>query len=366
MGLFFGRKKQKKEQLHDLADLEPFDLTNAIVDEPVSKKLSRKEKRQIAKDEKNNRRQLKGAAADREETMPTLELSHTLDNEAQLAPERPIVPPIKIKNTGDSTRDAMAQKFADLRRVVAQQKSDEEFNAKTDGGGQAFDSIARMIPDTDQIAEFSEGAVDESFGFDLQQRDEIGERDGQAVVDPTIARAPPQSARVQLTDDWLGLWVSEDGRSIYIEEVEIGNYQVTALPDPMSKCYFGPDFPEIETWQMPAQFVREKIGDVMGERLKIDTVPGLPDGHYGPTVNLYFLAEADGGDAGETRFAEDADTIRSIFMVCDSDPGSVNPWGSADQIEWLGDAASFYKAPEKLEHYLANRMVKEEPHNAED
>jgi hypothetical protein len=366
MGLFFGRKKQKKEQLHDLADLEPFDLTNAIVDEPAPKKLSRKEMRKIAKEEKKRQREPSDVAVGIEEMMPTLELSQTVEDEPQPTPERAVVPPIKVKSTGDPTRDAMAQKFADLRRVVAQQKLDEEFNAKNGIGNQDVAAIEQMNLGAGQEIDISEDETEAAIGFDLQQQGEVSEPVGQAVVDPTLTQAPPSLTRVQLTDEWLGLWVSEDGRSIYIEEVEVGNYQVTALPDPMSKCYSGPDFPEIVTWRMPAQFVREQIGEVMGERLKIDTVPGLPDEHYAPTVNLYFLAEADGGDAGETRFAENADTIRSIFMVCDSDPGSVNPWGSGDKIGWLGEVASFYKAPEKLELYLANRMTNEDPINVAD
>jgi len=169
--------------------------------------------------------------------------------------------------------------------------------------------------------------------------------------------------KLRLPNAWLGLWVSEDGRSLYIESDDNGGYSVTAMPDPMSKCYFGPDYPEIETWRMPANFVRESIGELDGERLTINSVPGLPAEHRAPFVHLYFLTNVVGDEGGGTRFADAADILTKVYLVTESEAGTVNPWGEDDEILWLGSPANFYKAPAKLDTYLARRMLSEDPSN---
>ncbi len=179
-------------------------------------------------------------------------------------------------------------------------------------------------------------------------------------VPPT--NIPVESLHLRVPTHWLGLWVSEDGRSFYLEDAGRGSYLATALPDPMSNCHFGPDFPELETWRMPSAFVREPVGDIVADRLSIETVPGLPPEFLSPLVFLYFLVDVGDDENEGNRFAEPEDGVEDIYIATDFDPGTANPWGDGE-IPWLGGSGTYYKAPEKLDDYVLRRMENQEPRN---
>lgn len=179
-------------------------------------------------------------------------------------------------------------------------------------------------------------------------------------VPPT--NIPVESMHLRLPNHWLGLWVSEDGRSFFLEDAGRGSYLVTALPDPMSNCHFGPDFPELETWRMPSAFVREPVGDIVADRLSIETVPGLPPEFLSPLVFLYFLVDVGDDENEGNRFAEPEDRVEDIYIATDFDPGTANPWGDGE-IPWLGGSGTYYKAPDKLDDYVLRRMENQEPRN---
>lgn len=370
MGLFFNRKKNKKSKMKqdessvlDLGVLEPLDLTNALDEGPAGADSSKEEP---AAEE----------AAAPEVVEPSAPEKDVQKAEVKAAP--PIVPPAKVKSTGDPARDAMAQQFAELRRAVAQRQVEEEFQSKAEDEAPqptAVKEKARGIfarkkktaeLETNELAEFVETEVQvepEAVVFEpMEEKPEVEKTEPVQEEHRPEPAAAAGRLRMQMDESWLGLWVAEDGRAIVIEEGDPGDYFVSAMPDPMSKCYTGPDYPEIETWRMPAEFVREPIGEIEGDRIVINTVPGLPEEHVAPTVYLYFLT-SDEEEEGENRFAQRGDRIRSIFMVTDSTAGTVNPWGEGEDVLWLGDPASFYKAPEKLDLYIDKRLRKSDPSN---
>jgi hypothetical protein len=166
-----------------------------------------------------------------------------------------------------------------------------------------------------------------------------------------------------ISENWLGLWVSEDGEAIFIEDEDDGWFAITVLQDPTTKCYYGPDYPEIQTFRMPGLYAQEEIGDFVGERFSVITVPGLPDDHRSPIMYLYFLASVPASEGGGNRFATSADTTNRIFLVADFELGTVNPWSDEDDIEWIDPSVNYYKAPGKLDAYMRRRMDSEDPLN---
>ncbi|TNE38641.1 MAG: hypothetical protein EP347_05695 [Alphaproteobacteria bacterium] len=371
MGLFFNRKKNKKAKrkqdendVLDLGILEPLDLTNTLEEETPAPTADKTPP------------QSEAAAASLE--------PEAKEQEPAVKAAPPIIPPVKVESTGDPTRDAMAQQFAELRRVVAQRQVDDEFQAKAEEvepepikeKARGIFARKKKVPDTaeNELADFVETEVevepqnvafeplDDKVAFEAPDVPEAAEPSAPAAMAaPELSKASGR-LRMQMDESWLGLWVAEDGRAIVIEEGDPGDYFVSAMPDPMSKCYTGPDYPEIETWRMPAEYVREPVGEIEGDRVVINTVPGLPEEHEAPTVFLYFLT-ADEEEEGENRFAQRGDRLRAIFMVSDSAAGTVNPWGDGDDVLWLGEPASFYKAPEKLDLYIDKRLRKGDPSN---
>lgn len=377
MGLFFNRKKNKKskkEAGESIAQpnfdvLEPLDLTNAIDSEPSEKKLSRREKRAAKKQNQSS--------SNVTETISTNELDIAQNEASHAQPpqqmERPIVPPVEVPSTGDATRDAMAKKFAELRQVVAQKKSDEAFEAEiaqdpVSSSGGLFGKMKSAKPDDGEDGDAIEIGEDNIVQLGSASAPELDVAEDPQDIEESYEPRPsvsPDAIQVRLDDAWLGLWIAEDGRAIIVEEGDPGDYFITAMPDPMSKCYTGPDYPEIETWRMPAHFLREQIGEIEGDRLVVNSVPGLPAEHQAPTVFLYFLVP-DREQEGENRFAQRGEGVGSVFLVTDSEPGTVNPWGDGDNIIWLGEPGSFYKAPEKLDIYIDKRLRKSDPSNLVD
>lgn len=171
---------------------------------------------------------------------------------------------------------------------------------------------------------------------------------------------PPSSG---FSENWLGLWVSEDGEAVFIEEDGDGWFAVTVLPDPTTTCYSGPDYPEIQSYRMPASWSQESVGEFDGERLAVITVPGLPDTHRSPMMYIYFLTSIPVADGGGSRFATPDDPTRRVFIAADFEPGSVNPWSDRDDIEWIDPSVHYYKAPGKLDAYMMRRMAKDDPLN---
>lgn len=391
MGLFFNRKKNKKSKkgqgendVLDLGVLEPLDLTNALVDEtpPV----------EVNADQVVDNDEVAASEVSTSIKPLDLEIDASAKDDNKDNEPSPVVPPIKVESTGDPKRDAMAQQFAELRRAVAQRQVDDRFQPQNQSQppleSMPLESTEERAPEDVEVKEKARGifarkkkapsAVEHDLADFVETEvqvapeavvfEPISQEPEQEVVDVEIPAATfgaakePSRLRMQMDESWLGLWVAEDGRAIVIEEGDPGDYFVSAMPDPMSKCYTGPDYPEIETWRMPAEFVREPIGEIEGDRVVINTVPGLPEEHKAPSVYLYFLTE-DEEEEGENRFAQRGDRLRSVFMVSDSTAGTVNPWGDGDEVLWLGEPASFYKAPEKLDLYIDKRLRKGDPSN---
>jgi hypothetical protein len=165
------------------------------------------------------------------------------------------------------------------------------------------------------------------------------------------------------SENWIGLWISEDGAAIYIEEDEDDWFAVTVMPDPKSTCYSGPQYPEIQSHRMPASYSREELGEFDGERLSVITVPGLPGGHRSPMMYIYFLTAIPAAEGGGNRFATPQDTTRRVFIAADFELGTVNPWSEYDDIEWIDPSVNFYKAPGKLDAYMMRRMSTDDPLN---
>ena len=165
------------------------------------------------------------------------------------------------------------------------------------------------------------------------------------------------------SENWVGLWLSEDGAAIHIEEDDDGWFAVTVLPDPTTTCYAGPEYPEIQSYRMPASYSREELGEFDGERLSVITVPGLPDGHRSPMMHIYFLTSIPAAQGGGNRFATPEDPTRRVFIAADLELGTVNPWSERDDIEWIDPSINYYKAPGKLDVYMKRRMSRDDPLN---
>lgn len=165
------------------------------------------------------------------------------------------------------------------------------------------------------------------------------------------------------SDNWIGLWISEDGAAIFIEEDDDGWYAVTVMPDPKSMCYAGPEYPEIQSYRMPASYEREELGEFDGERLSVITVPGLPEGYRSPMMHIYFLTSIPAAQGGGNRFATPEDPTRRVFIAADLELGTVNPWSDQDDIAWIDPSVNYYKAPGKLDAYMIRRMSTDDPLN---
>lgn len=226
----------------------------------------------------------------------------------------------------------------------------------------------------------TQGSAQESFAT---LRRAVGDPNDVLVLDDPIVEpgnsattAPPRNSVEPLrldaqrspalaggfSENWLGLWVSEDGAAIFIEDDD-GWFAVTVLPDPKTTCYAGPDYPEIQSYRMPASYSREELGEFDGERLSVITVPGLPEGHRSPMMHIYFLASIAAAQGGGNRFATPDDPTRRVFIVADLELGTVNPWSNDDDIEWIDPSVNYYKAPGKLDAYMMRRMSKDDPLN---
>lgn len=178
-----------------------------------------------------------------------------------------------------------------------------------------------------------------------------------------VEHQPTRAPAYGFSENWLGLWVSEDGEAIFIEEDNDGWFAVTVLPDPTTTCYAGPDYPEIQSYRMPASYTHEAVGEFDGERLTVITVPGLPDTHRSPMMYIYFLTSVPAADGGGNRFATPDDPGRRVFIAADFELGTVNPWSDRDDIEWIDPSVNYYKAPGKLDAYMMRRMAKDDPLN---
>lgn len=183
------------------------------------------------------------------------------------------------------------------------------------------------------------------------------------VAPEAFGAAEPEQAVRGFSENWVGLWVAEDGQAIFIEDDDDGWHAVTVLQDPTTKCFYGPDYPEIQTFRMPAVYAHEKIGDFEGERFSVITVPGLPDEHRSPIMYLYFLTSVPASQGGGNRFATPDDPTNRVFLVADFELGSVNPWSEDEDIDWIDPSVNFYKAPGKLDAYMSRRMANEDPLN---
>ncbi len=247
----------------------------------------------------------------------------------------------------DSTRPP-EDSFANLRRVVDSQDV---------GASQPTQIPDRM--DSDNVFVLDDPLVEP--GAAGGQTVPAGERHVEPLrLEPENRLAPPASG---LSENWLGLWVSEEGAAIFIEEDGDGWFAVTVLPDPTTTCYAGPDYPEIQSYRMPASYAREELGEFDGERLSVITVPGLPDTHRSPMMYIYFLTSIPAAQGGGSRFATLDDPTRRVFIAADFEPGTVNPWSENDDIEWVDPSVNYYKAPGKLDAYMMRRMAKDDPLN---
>ncbi len=194
--------------------------------------------------------------------------------------------------------------------------------------------------------------------------DPVVEPGGAAMAAVSRAEHQPSAAHdTGFSENWLGLWVSEDGEAIFIEEDGDGWFAVTVLPDPTTTCHSGPDYPEIQSSRMPASWSKEAVGEFDGERLSVITVPGLPDTHRSPMMYIYFLTSIPAVEGSGNRFATPDDPTRRVFIAADFEPGTVNPWSDRDDIEWIDPSVNFYKAPGKLDAYMMRRMAKDDPLN---
>lgn len=242
----------------------------------------------------------------------------------------------KAKSAGTQVRPMQApqESFAALRRAVTDPQSDTN------------DVLVLDDP------------VDEARSSDLGPSHSHGAIEPLRLEDELV-----ESEAEGFSENWIGLWISEDGAAIYIEEDEDGWFAVTVLPDPKNKCYSGPEFPEIQSYRMPASYSREELGEFDGERLSVITVPGLPDGHRSPMMYIYFLTAIPAAEGGGNRFATPDDTTRRVFIAADFELGTVNPWSEYDDIEWIDPSVNFYKAPGKLDTYMVRRMSTDDPLN---
>lgn len=240
------------------------------------------------------------------------------------------------------------ESFANLRRVVDSQGA---------GASQSAHAPARI--DLDNVFVLDDPLVEP--GAASGQTIPAGERHVEPLrLEPENRLTPPASG---LSENWLGLWVSEEGEAILIEEDGDGWFAVTVLPDPTTTCYSGPDYPEIQSYRMPASYAREELGEFDGERLSVITVPGLPDTHRSPMMYIYFLTSIPAAQGGGSRFATLDDPTRRVFIAADFEPGTVNPWSDNDDIEWIDPSVNYYKAPGKLDAYMMRRMAKDDPLN---
>lgn len=229
--------------------------------------------------------------------------------------------------------------------------------------------------------EGAQGAAQESFAT---LRRSVAAPDEVLILDDPIVEPKPSAPPVKkateplrpgakveavqtgvdgFSDNWIGLWLSEDGAAIYIEEGDDGWFAVTVLPDPTTTCYAGPEYPEIQSYRMPASYSREELGEFDGERLSVITVPGLPDGHRSPMMYIYFLTSIPAAQGGGNRFATPGDPTRRVFIAADLELGTVNPWSDRDDIEWIDPSVHYYKAPGKLDAYMTRRMSRDDPLN---
>lgn len=247
-------------------------------------------------------------------------------------------------NTGPETHNSPGENFANLRRVVA---------------GQGTQAPRSASGDMDNVLVLDDPLV---------EPDPSGQRaasPNENSIEPL--RLEPENRLIQpvsgMSENWLGLWVSEDGKAIFLEEDGDGWFAVTVLPDPKSTCYSGPDYPEIQSYRMPASWSREELGEFDGERLSVITVPGLPDTHQSPMMYIYFLTSISASEGGGSRFAMPDDPTRRVFIAADLELGTVNPWSDRDDIEWIDPSVNYYKAPGKLDAYMMRRMEKDDPLN---
>ena len=252
-----------------------------------------------------------------------------------------------VSTGSDSTRPP-EESFANLRRVV---------DSPGAGASQSAHAPDRMDPDN--VFVLDDPLVEP--GVASSQTIPAGERHVEPLrLEPENRLAPPASG---LSENWLGLWVSEEGAAIFIEEDGDGWFAVTVLPDPTTTCYSGPDYPEIQSYRMPASYAREELGEFDGERLSVITVPGLPDTHRSPMMYIYFLTSIPAAQGGGSRFATLDDPTRRVFIAADFESGTVNPWSDNDDIEWVDPSVNYYKAPGKLDAYMMRRMAKDDPLN---
>lgn len=249
-------------------------------------------------------------------------------------------------STGPDSTRAPEDSFANLRRVV-----------DSPGAGASQSAPARN--ELDNVFVLDDPLVES--GAASGQTIPEGERHVEPLrLEPENRLTPPASG---LSENWLGLWVSEDGAAIFIEEDGDGWFAVTVLPDPTTTCYSGADYPEIQSYRMPASYAREELGEFDGERLSVITVPGLPDTHRSPMMYIYFLTSIPAAQGGGSRFATLDDPTRRVFIAADFEPGTVNPWSDNDDIEWIDPSVNYYKAPGKLDAYMMRRMAKDDPLN---
>lgn len=267
-------------------------------------------------------------------------------------------------NLGAESEDLMLAREAAEERLAVEEivrkakeavpEAVERFQAEVDADPALEDDLDARLASVVEAVLAEEGAV---------LREETEAELAISQEEDPFEAAPPRKdrLRLRLPKAWSGSWVSEAGETIHIETLPDGTCEVTSLPDPMSYCHESREFPGIQAWRMPANFQREPIEGMIGERMAIDTVPGLDAGHKGPTVYLYFLAsESDNGDGG-SRFAEPGDKLSNVYMVMSAEEGTANPWGAGDQVDWMDPSTMFYKAPKKIDDFVSNRMASEEP-----
>lgn len=272
-------------------------------------------------------------------------------------PIEPLQAGARRSSPSTETQDAVAQSFAALRSAVDGREQTPVEPLASSNPESVLASIEPLVP--------GNGGA---------------EPDDVLILDNPVTNAPPAAAPISkaaggpaqghdapaglgFSENWVGLWVAEDGQAIFIEDDDDGWHAVTVLQDPTTKCFSGPDYPEIQTFRMPAIYAQEEIGDFEGERFSVITVPGLPEEHRSPVMFLYFLTSIPASQGGGNRFATPDDATNRVFLVADFELGSVNPWSDEDDIEWIDPSVNFYKAPGKLDAYMARRMSNEDPLN---
>ncbi len=269
--------------------------------------------------------------------------------------------------------------FADIRRNVRKNASepegqasqsesifrkrlggDEESSVNASGNAESepLDLVQTISPvDAKKSSKESQNNTESIVPLRTKKRPTpISTTDGN--IAPTVRRGV---TRLLFPEKWMGTWMAEDGRALYIEPGESGSCNVTAFIDPTDECVESRTFPGIRAYKMPAYFLREYVDDLLGERLVIQTVPGLGRGLSGPEVHLYFLTDTPGGEDGDVQFALPKNQLSSMRVVVGLSQGSAaNPWGDEDEIDWLLPPSTFIKGPKKMDSYLAKKIAKYE------